>query len=332
MLSGYYFSRVEEIIPEDKMNLKNNRITNLLGIEYPIIEGGMAWLGTSGLAAAVSNAGALGVIGSGSMTPEILRSEIRKIRTLTQKPFGVNLMLLNPYIDGLVEVVIEENVPAVIFGAGNPGKYLKMVKEKNIKTLAVVASEKLALRLEQNGIDAIIGEGMEAGGHIGTVTTMVLIPKIVETVQIPVIAAGGIVSGKSMLSALILGAEAVQVGTRFIATYECEAHQKYKDLVIKSGIRDAVVTGAKLGHPARAIKTKFTREIGKLETDSPEKAEDLLVGSLRKAFENGDEDGGSFMAGQCVGLIDKITSVKDVVDELIADCETVLRNMTSCLI
>jgi len=310
------------------MNLKNNRVTELLGIEYPIIEGGMAWLGTSSLAAAVSEAGGLGTIGSGSMTPEILKSELKNIKKLTSRPFGVNLMLLNPHIKELVDVVIKEKVPVVIFGAGNPGKYLKAVKENGIKALAVVASEKLAQRLEQNGIDAVIGEGMEAGGHIGTVTTMVLVPQIAKTVKIPVIAAGGIATGTGMLAAFVLGAEGVQVGTRFITTHECEAHPNYKELVLKAGIRDAVVTGAKLGHPARAIKTKFTREISKLEMNSPEEAEDLLVGSLRKAFQDGDEEHGSFMAGQCAGHIEKICSVREVIEELFDNAMSSLKNIS----
>jgi len=316
------------MILEEKMNLKNNRVTELLGIEYPIIEGGMAWLGTSSLAAAVSEAGGLGTIGSGSMTPEILKSELKNIKKLTSRPFGVNLMLLNPHIKELVDVVIKEKVPVVIFGAGNPGKYLKAVKENGIKALAVVASEKLAQRLEQNGIDAVIGEGMEAGGHIGTVTTMVLVPQIAKTVKIPVIAAGGIATGTGMLAAFVLGAEGVQVGTRFITTHECEAHPNYKELVLKAGIRDAVVTGAKLGHPARAIKTKFTREISKLEMNSPEEAEDLLVGSLRKAFQDGDEEHGSFMAGQCAGHIEKICSVREVIEELFDNAMSSLKNIS----
>ncbi|KAF2955648.1 nitronate monooxygenase [Marinitoga sp. 38H-ov] len=292
-----------------------NRITRLLGIKYPILEGGMAWVGTAKLAAAVSEAGGLGTIGAGSMTPDILKNAIKAIKELTDKPFAVNIILVNPYADELVEIVKRENVPIVIFGAGNPGKYIKSLKEKDIKVLAVVSSENLAIRLEKIGVDAIIGEGMECGGHIGDVSTMVLIPKLVDVLKVPVIAAGGIADIRGMKAAFELGAEGIQMGTRFIATYECEAHENYKNLILKAGIRDAIVTGATIGHPARVIKTKFAKKIKSLELNSPEEAEEMLVGSLKKAFLYGDLENGSFMAGQSAGLINEIKSVKEIIEE-----------------
>ncbi|OQY10045.1 MAG: nitronate monooxygenase [Marinitoga sp. 4572_148] len=293
----------------------NNRITKLLNIKYPLLEGGMAWVGTPKLAAAVSEAGGLGTIGAGSMTPEILKNAIKTIKSLTNKPFAVNIILVNPYANQLVEIVKEESVPVVIFGAGNPGKFIPALKEKNIKILAVVSSENLAIRLEKAGIDAIIGEGMECGGHIGDVSTMVLIPKLVDVLNVPVIAAGGIADLRGMKAALALGAEGIQMGTRFVATYECEAHENYKKLILKAGIRDAIVTGTSIGHPARVIKTKFAKKIKQLEVSSPEEAEDMLVGSLKKAFIDGDLENGSFMAGQSAGLINEIKSVKEIVEE-----------------
>lgn len=292
-----------------------NRVTELLNIKYPVLEGGMAWVGTAKLAAAISEAGGLGTIGAGSMTPDILRESIKTIKTLTKNTFAVNIILVNPYADQLVEIAKEENVPVVIFGAGNPGKYIPQLKEKNIKVLAVVSSENLAKRLEKAGVDAIIGEGMECGGHIGDVSTMVLIPKLVDVLNIPVIAAGGIADLRGMRAVLALGAEGIQMGTRFVATYECEAHENYKKLILKAGIRDAIVTGASIGHPARVLKTKFAKKIKQLEVASPEEAEEMLVGSLRKAFMDGDLENGSFMAGQSAGLINEIKSVKEIVEE-----------------
>jgi enoyl-[acyl-carrier protein] reductase II len=284
----------------------------------------MAWVGTATLAAAVSEAGALGTIGSGGMTPDKLEGELDKIKELTDKPFAVNLMLLNPYIDDLVDVCLKRGVSTYIFGAGSPSKYLKTIKSEGGKIMAVVASETLALRLEREGIDAVIGEGMECGGHIGNLTTMVLIPKLAKTVNIPVIAAGGIALPEQVEASFVLGAEGVQVGTRFIASEECEAHATYKEKVIKGKIRDTVITGGRLGHPARSIKTRSTRKLGKIENDSPEEAERLLVGSLKKAFLYGNEDEGVFMAGQAIGLIDEIKSVKEIIGELFpAECNNV---------
>lgn len=299
-----------------EMDLENNELTKLLNIKYPLILGGMAWVGTAKLAAAVSEAGGLGTIGSGAMTGDILKAEIDRIRTFTDKTFAVNLMLLNPYIDDLVNICIREGVKCIIFGAGNPGKYIKdIIKEKRI-IMAVVASETLAKRLEREGVNAIIGEGMECGGHIGSLTTMTLIPKLAKTLDIPVIAAGGIATHEQVQASFALGAKGVQVGTRFIASTECEAHENYKQIIVKSKIRDTIINGSRLGHPARSIKTKFTRRLTKLEYDSPEEVERLLLGSLRKAFQDGNEEEGTFMAGQSVGLIDEIKTVEEITREL----------------
>jgi len=292
-----------------------NRVTELLNIKYPILEGGMAWVGTAKLAAAVSNAGGLGTIGSGNMDAKLLKNQIDTIRKLTDKPFAINVIMLNPHIEEVIELIIQEKVPIAILAAGNSSKYISKLREKGIKTLAVVSSENLALRLENAGAQAIIGEGMECGGHIGDVTTMVLVPKLVEILSVPVIAAGGIADGKGAVAALSLGAEGIQMGTRFIATYECEAHENYKKKIIDAGIRDTIITGQKMGHPARIIKTKFGKKIAKLEASSPEEAEEALVGSLMKAFVYGDEERGSFMAGQSSGLINEIKSVKDVIED-----------------
>ncbi|KLO24213.1 MULTISPECIES: nitronate monooxygenase [unclassified Marinitoga] len=302
-----------------------NRVTELLKIKYPVLEGGMAWVGTPKLAAAVSETGGLGTIGAGGMTPDILKNAIKEIKRLTNKPYAVNIILVNPYAEQLVEIVKEENVPVVIFGAGNPGKYIMPLKEKNIKVLAVVSSENLAKRLEKAGIDAIIGEGMECGGHIGDVSTMVLIPKLVDVLNIPVIAAGGIADLRGMRAVLELGAEGIQMGTRFVATHECEAHENYKKLILKAGIRDAIVTGASIGHPARVIKNKFAKKVKKLELSSPEEAEEMMVGSLKKAFLYGDLENGSFMAGQSAGLINEIKSVKEIVEEFGKELEKIFR-------
>jgi len=309
----------------------NTRITKLLDIDYPIIEGGMAWVGTPRLAAAVSNAGALGTIGSGSMTPDILREKIKEIKTLTDKPFAVNIIMLSPYVEELVNVVIDENVPIVIFGAGNPAPFIKPLKNKGIKVLAVVSSDSLAIRLERAGIDAIIGEGMECGGHIGDVSTLVLIQRLVEVVKVPIIAAGGIATGRAIAAMFTLGAEGVQLGTIFIATKECEAHENYKKLVLKAGIRDTLITGGKLGHPARVIKTPFAKKMLKIEASSPEEAEEMLIGSLKKAFLSGDLSQGSFMAGQSVGLVKEIKSVKQLIEDLIKETIDSVKKLTNLI-
>lgn len=301
-----------------------NRVTELFGIDYPIIMGGMAWAGTARLAAAVSNVGCLGMIGSGAMRAQQLKDAIEQIKKLTNRPFGVNVMLASPYVEELLDVIVQEGVPVVSFGAGNPVKYIPKLKDRGIKVIVVVASDSLAKLVERAGADAVVAEGMESGGHIGEVTTIVLVNKVARSVNIPVIAAGGIADGRGMAAAFALGAEGIQMGTRFLATVEAEVHENYKKKILNASIRDTVVTGAKLGHPARVIKTPFARQVLELEVNSPEEAESILVGSLRKAVIDGDLDSGSFMAGQVVGLIEDIPTVKELIERIVKEfCETV---------
>ncbi|MBO8160221.1 MAG: enoyl-[acyl-carrier-protein] reductase FabK [Thermosipho sp. (in: Bacteria)] len=296
-----------------------NRVCELFGIKYPIIMGGMSWAGTSKLAAAVSEAGGLGIIGAGPMRKDDLQREIDNLRRLTDKPFGVNIILVSPYSDELIEVVIKNKVPVVTFGAGNPTKYIKDLKENGIKVVPVVASDNLARMVERSGADAVIAEGMESGGHIGEVTTFVLVNAVAKKVKIPVIAAGGIADGKGMAAAFALGAEGIQMGTRFIASKEADTHENFKGLILRSGIRDTVITGANLGHSARVIKTRFAKIVKELEVKSPEEAENVLVGSLRKAVLDGNLEEGSFMAGQSSGLIDNIKSVHEIIEEIVKE-------------
>lgn len=296
-----------------------NRVTELFGIDHPIIMGGMAWAGTAKLAAAVSNAGGLGMIGSGAMRAEQLKLAIEQIRSLTDRPFGVNIMLASPYVEELLNVVMEEKVPVVTFGAGNPTKFIQKLKERSIKVVVVVASDSLAKLVEREGADAVVAEGMESGGHIGEVSTIVLVNKVVRSVEIPVIAAGGIADGRAMAAAFALGAEGVQMGTRFLATVESEVHDNYKRRILSASIRDTIITGAKLGHPARVLKTPFARQVCELEVKSPEEAELILVGSLKKAVIDGDIDSGSFMAGQVSGLIDDIPTVKELIERIMKE-------------
>jgi enoyl-[acyl-carrier protein] reductase II len=306
------------------------RLTDLLGVEYPIIQGGMAWTATAELAAAVSNAGGFGVIGAGHMPTEVLRGEIRNAKALTDKPFGVNLMLLTPHIDEIVEMVIEEGVHAVTTGAGNPGKYMAALKEAGIKVLPIAPSVALAKRMESIGADAIIGEGMEAGGHIGELTTMVLVPQLVDAVSIPVVAAGGIADGRGMAAAFALGAEGVQVGTRFMCAEECTIHPDIKAQVIKAKDRDTVVTGRSTGHPVRVIKNKLSREIEKLDkANKPEEIEALGSGKLMLAMREGDTDHGSVMAGQAAAMVCEIQPAAVIVNELMAEAESVLDRLGS---
>ncbi len=304
-----------------------NEICSLLNIEYPMLMGGMSWAGTPKLAAAVSEVGCLGIIGSGNMEPEQLRKAIHQLKELTDKPFGVNIILVSPHADGLVDVVVEEKVPVVTFGAGNPSKYIKRLKENDIKVIPVVASDNMARMMERIGVDAVIAEGMESGGHIGEVTTLVLVNAVVRAVNIPVIAAGGIADGRAMAAMFALGAKGIQMGTRFIATKEADTHENFKKLIVKSSIRDTIVTGMKLGHPARVIETKFSKKVKELEINSPMEAEMILVGSLRKAVVDGNLDEGSFMAGQVVGLINDILPVKEVVTRIMKEFLETLENL-----
>lgn len=304
------------------------RLTEMLGIEHPIIQGGMAWTATAELAAAVSNAGGLGIIGAGHMPTDTLREQIRLAKDLTEKPFGVNLMLLTPHIDELVDMVLEEGVHAVTTGAGNPGKYMPALKEHHIKVLTVVPSVALAKRMESIGADAVIGEGMEAGGHIGELTTFVLTPQLADAVSVPVVAAGGIADGRGLAAAFALGADGVQVGTRFMCAEECTVHPSVKERIIKARDRDTVVTGYSTGHPVRVIKNKLSRMIEELDRENkPEELEALGSGKLALAMREGDLDMGSLMAGQAAALVCEIQPAATIVSEMMTEAEVLLRHL-----
>ena len=302
------------------------RITELLGIEYPIIQGGMAWVAESHLAAAVSAAGGLGLIGGANAPAEVIRNYIREVKAVTDKPFGVNVMLMSPYADEVVKVIVEEGVKVVTTGAGNPEKYMEMWKAAGIKVIPVVASVALAKRMERYGADAVVAEGTESGGHIGEATTMTLVPQVVDAVSIPVIAAGGIGDGRGIAAAFMLGAEAVQMGTRFLVAKECTVHQNYKDRVLKAKDIDSTVTGRTHGHPVRCLRNQMTREYVKLENEgkSFEELEYLTLGTLRKAVQEGDVTNGTVMAGQIAGMVSKEQTCKEMIDEMMAQAETLL--------
>ncbi len=306
------------------------RVTRLLGIEHPIIQGGMAWTATWELVAAVSNAGGLGVIGAGQMPTDMLREQIRAAKKATDRPFGVNLMLLTPHIDDLVQMVLEEDVAVVTTGAGNPSKYMAALQDKGIKVLPIAPSTALARRLEQAGADAIIGEGMEAGGHIGELTTMVLTPQLVDALSIPVVAAGGIADGRGIAAAFSLGAEGVQMGTRFMCAVECTIHPDVKARILKARDRDTVVTGTSTGHPVRVLKNKLSRQIEELDrANDPETIEALGAGKLAAAMREGDVETGSLMAGQCSAMIDSIQPAAEIIAELVAEAQSVMRGLCS---
>ena len=302
------------------------RITEMLGIEYPIIQGGMAWVAEHHLAAAVSEAGGLGLIGGASAPGEVVREEIRKAKELTKKPFGVNVMLMSPHADDVAKVVVEEGVKVVTTGAGNPAKYMKMWKEAGIIVIPVVASVALAKLMERGGADAVVAEGTESGGHIGESTTMTLVPQVADAVSIPVIAAGGIGDGRGIAAAFMLGAEAVQIGTRFVVAKESIVNEKYKERIIKAKDIDSAVTGRSHGHPVRCLRNQMTREYNRLEAEgkSFEELEYLTLGSLRKAVMEGDVVNGTVMAGQIAGLISKEQSCKEMIEEMMAQAETLL--------
>lgn len=305
------------------------KLIELLDIEFPIIQGGMAWIADHSLASAVSNAGGLGVIAAGNLDSEELREEIIRTRRLTDKPFGVNIMLLSPQARKLVEVVCEEKVPVVTTGAGNPGPFMERFKCHGIKVLPVVASAGLARRMEKFGADAVIAEGMEAGGHIGKVTTMTLVPVVVDTVTIPVVAAGGIGDGRGLAAAFALGASGVQIGTRFICTFECTAHGKYKERILNSSELDPVVTGSSTGHPVRSLRNGLTRRIEELEREGAgfEEIEKIAVGALKKASREGDVNNGSVMAGQVCGIIKEINTVEEVIGELVEEARKTIDSL-----
>ena len=305
--------------------MMKSRITELLGIKYPVIQGAMAWLATAELAAAVSNGGGLGLIAAGNAPGAWVREQITKARTLTTKPFGVNVMMLSPYADEVIQIIIEEKIPVITTGAGNPGKYLPALKDAQIKVIPVVNSVSLAKRLEKSGVDAIVGEGMEAGGHVGTETTMVLIPQLADALEVPVIAAGGIADGRGMAAAMLLGAEGVQVGTRFVCAEECIVHDDYKKMVLKAVDRSTVLTGQSTGHPVRVIKNKLARKFLAAEAEgaSPSELEALGAGGLAAAF-RGDVEEGSVMAGQSAALVHRIEPAAAIIEDLITKCRELL--------
>jgi enoyl-[acyl-carrier protein] reductase II len=302
------------------------RITQLLGIEYPIIQGGMAWVATHELASAVSKAGGLGIIGAGGAPAEFVREQIRKVKEATDKPFGVNIMLMNPAADDIAQVVVDEGVKVVTTGAGNPSKYMEMWKNAGIKVIPVVASAGMAKMMERCGADAVVAEGMESGGHIGALTTMALVPQVVDNVNIPVIAAGGIADGRGFAAAMMLGAEAVQIGTRFVVASECIVHDNYKNTLIKAKDIDSTVTGTTTGHPVRSIRNKMTKEYLRLEKNGAElmELENLTLGSLRKAVVDGDVVNGTVMAGQIAGLVKKEQPCSEIIQEIMEQASKLL--------
>jgi len=306
------------------------KICDLIGIEYPIFQGGMAWTATGELAAAVSEAGGLGIIGAGQAPADWLRQEIHKIKKVTGKPYGVNVMLMSPFVDDVMQVIVEERVPVITTGAGNPGKYIPMLKEVGTKIIPVVASVALAKRLEKAGVDALIAEGMESGGHIGEISTLPLVPQVVDAVSIPVVAAGGIYDGRGMVAALALGAEGVQMGTRFMCAEECTISPKVKEMILKAKDRDTVITGRSTGHPVRCLGNKLTREFEQLEKagTAPEVLEKMGAGKLRLAMVEGDTQNGSVMSGQIAGAVQKIESAADIVEDVMRGAERELARLS----
>ena len=303
------------------------RITELFGIEHPIIQGGMAWVAEYHLAAAVSEAGGLGLLGAASAPGEVIRDYIREVKKRTDKPFGVNIMLMSPYADEVAKVVVEESVPVVTTGAGNPGKYLKMWQDAGIKVVPVVASVALARMMEKAGVDAVVAEGTESGGHIGSATTMTLVPQVVDAVEIPVIAAGGIGDGRGMAAAFMLGAEAVQMGTRFCVAKESIAHDNYKQKIIRAKDIDSEVTGRSHGHPIRCLRNHMTKEYLRLEKEGApfEELEKLTLGSLRSAVVDGDVKNGTVMAGQIAGLVKKEQTCEEIINEIMGEAQALLK-------
>ena len=305
------------------------RITELLGCQYPLIQGGMAWIAEHTLAAAVSNAGGIGLIAGGSAPIDYLREQIRLCKEKTDKPFGVNIMLMSPNADDLAQLCIDEKVAVVTTGAGNPGKFIPAWKEAGIKVIPVIPSVALAKRMERAGADAVVAEGTESGGHIGENTTMCLVPQVVDALEIPVIAAGGIADGRGVAASFMLGAEGVQIGTRFLASEECQIHPTFKELVVKAKDTDSVVTGRYTGHPCRNIKTKFAKMLANGERDgslTPEQFEEVTLGSLRKAVQDGNLEEGSFLCGAIAGMINDVKPCDAIVREIMEQAEKLMRN------
>lgn len=304
------------------------KLCEILGIEYPILQGGMAWIATAELAAAVSEAGGLGIVGGGEAPPEVIRNEIKKVKSLTKKPFGVNVYFLSQFVEEIIEILIEEKVPMITTGAGNPGKYIPRLKEAGIKVFPVVSSVALARRLERAGVDGFIAEGMECGGHVGELTTMALVPQIVDATSLPVIAAGGIFDGRGVVAALSLGAIGVQMGTRFVCAKECIVHPSYKEALIKAKDRDTILTGYH-GHRVRVLKNKLTREFEQLKEKnaSAEEFEKLGAGRLRIAAVDGDCAMGSVMAGQVAAMISQEQTAKEIIEDLVTGAAKVMENL-----
>ena len=303
-----------------------SRVCELLNIEYPIFQGAMARIADASLAAAVSEAGGLGIIAGGTAPVDYIRNEVRKVKEMTEKPFGVNIMLLSPNAEEIAKMVCEEGVKVVTTGAGTPGKYMSMWKEHGIKVIPVVPSVAIAKRMVRSGADAVVAEGTEAGGHVGELTTMALVPQVVDAVDVPVIAAGGIADGRGISAAFMLGAEGVQVGTRFLAAYECNIHQNYKQKVLNAKDIDTVVTGRSTGHPVRILKNKLARKYMELEAKNAplDEIEQLGVGALARAVVEGDVDYGSVMAGQIAALVNKEQSCKEIIHEMFTEAEKLL--------
>ena len=302
------------------------RITDIFNIEYPIFQGGMAWVAEHNLAAAVSEAGGLGIIGAGGAPAAFVREQIQKVKAATDKPFGVNVMLMNPEADEIAQIIVEEQVKVVTTGAGNPAKYMEQWKAAGVKVVPVVASVAMARMMERGGADDIIAEGMESGGHIGSATTMTLVPQVVDAVAIPVVAAGGIADGRGFAAAFMLGAEGVQIGTRFVVATESIVHENYKAMLIKAKDIDSTVTGMSHGHPIRSIRNKMTREYLRLEKEGTDfmELEKLTLGGLRKAVMEGDVVNGSVMAGQIAGLIKKEQPCKEIITEIMQEAQNLL--------
>lgn len=303
------------------------RITELLGIKYPIFQGGMAWVSEGRLAAAVAEAGGVGLIAAGNAPAEYVEEQIKLARSLTDGVFGVNVMLMSPTADDVAQLCADEKLKIVTTGAGNPGKYMEMWKSAGVKVVPVIPSVALAKRMERAGADAVIAEGTESGGHIGENTTMCLVPQVVDAVEIPVLAAGGIADGRGIAASFMLGAEGVQVGTRFLASEECQIHPTYKELVINAKDTDSIVTGRYTGHPCRGVKTKFSKKLANGERDgsiTPEQFEEITVGSLRKAVKDGNLEEGSFLCGAIAGMVNEVKPAKEIIEEMFAQAERLL--------
>ena len=304
-------------------------LCDLLGIEYPILQGGMAWVSTATLAAAVSEAGGLGIIGSGHNDAQWVRAQIRKAKEITSKPFGVNVMMMSPHVEQVMQVILEERVSVITTGAGNPAKFIPALKEIGTKVIPVIPAVALAQRLEKAGVDAVIAEGMESGGHIGELTTMAMLPQVVDGVNIPVIAAGGIADGRGLVAALALGAVGTQIGTRFMCATECEIHENIKQMILKAKDRDTVVNGRSTGHPVRSLKNKLTKLYEEMEKECApvEELEKLGIGRLRNAMIDGDCETGTVACGQIAGMIKSIKPAGEIINEIMKEAEAVLRSL-----